>query len=185
MNIIRTALMFSLMIPLFAGCTTLRTAESLDWNPGVFTLADREKTGWKGVRGDEMERLIYAKEGETYKNWTEKAEATQVPIAITFLNFRTRWNPESIMNSEKRRMQKDGCSTEGWTVLQKDERSILYEWRDIRCPGRFTQDEIVRVVMGRWYSWFISFGMRDKNFSSDEKQERIENLMRAKVVEVQ
>lgn len=177
-------LVLSVIAFAFAGCAgtnVLGTNESLDWNPGHFVLVDKEKTGWKGIRGDETWRRIYAKQGETHKNWTEKAEVTDLPIAIT-LGGRVSWNPESVMNAEKASKQKKQCSTDMWTVLQKDETSILYEWQNISCPGYFHQHAIVRIVMGRWYLWMISYGIRNKVLSADERRELIENLLKAKVV---
>lgn len=177
-------LVLSVIALAFAGCAVLApTNESLDWNPGSFVLMGKQKMGWKGIRGNETERLIYVKQGEeTLEKWTEKAEVTELPVAITLLSASVRWNPESIMNSEKAYRQKQQCSTDIWAVLQKDETSILYEWQNISCPGYFHQHEIVRIVMGRWYLWIISYGIRNKVLSADERVELIENLLKAKVV---
>jgi hypothetical protein len=176
-------LVFNVIAFAFAGCAVLGpTSEALDWKVGDFVLLGTEKTGWKGIRGDETLRVVYLKKGETPEHWTEKAEVTELPIAITFLSARVSWNPESIMNADKADMQKRGCPTDMWTVLQKDRTSILYEWQNIRCPGFFHQHAIVRIVMGRWYLWIISYGIRDKVLSADERTGLIENLLTAKVV---
>lgn len=156
-------------------------AESLDWKPDGFVLVSREKTGWKGVKGNETWRQIYAKPGVTSENWTEKAEVTEFPIAIT-LGSSIRWNPESVMNSEKARLAKSRCSTEAWTLLNKDASSIAWAWDEIRCPGYLHQHEIVRVVMGRWSLWMISYGIRNREFPDDERATLLEDLMKAKVV---
>ena len=121
------------------------------------------------------------KRGETPDHWTQKVEVTELPIAIT-LSRKVSWNPESVMNAEKSSVQKKGCSTDMWTVLQKDQTGILYKWQDISCPGYLDQHEIVRIVMGRWYLWFISYGTREKKLSADERREAIENLSKARVV---
>lgn len=169
----------------FAGCAAVfgPTNESLDWKPGNFVVVGKEKTGWKGIRDDETERLIYVKQGEEIlEKWTEKAEVTELPIAITFMSSSVHWNPESVMNADKAKVQKKGCSTDMWTVLQKDETSVLYEWQNIRCPGWLHQHNIARIVMGRWYLWMISYGIRDKVLSVDERRGLIENLLKAKVI---
>jgi hypothetical protein len=166
----------------FAGCAVLApTSESLDWNVGDFVLLGAEKTGWKGIRGDDTLRRVYIKRAETAERWTEKAEVTEWPIAVT-LGGRFSWNAESVMNADKASMRKQGCSTDNWTVIQKDEASILYEWRNISCPGFFHQHAIVRIVMGRWYLWFISYGIKDKTLPADERRALIENLLTATVV---
>jgi hypothetical protein len=183
-SLLTKSLVLIVIILAFTGYAAIlpSTNESLDWNTGNFVLVSKEKTGWKGIRGDETERLIYVKQGEEkLEKWTEKAEVTELPIAIT-LSGRVHWNPESVMNSEKASLQKKQCSTDMWTVIQKDETSILYEWQNIRCPGYFHQHEIVRILMGRWYLWMISYGIRDKVLTADERRELIENLLKAKVV---
>lgn len=156
--------------------------ESLNWKPDGFVLVHREKTGWKGVRGNETWRHIYAKPGVTAQNWTEKAEVTELPIAIT-LGGRVRWNPESVMNAEKARAEKQRCPTDAWTVIHQDGSSILWEWQKINCPGYLHQHEIVRIVMGRWYLWTISYAIRNRELSDDEKAALIKDLMSAKVVQ--
>jgi hypothetical protein len=101
-----TLLVFGLTASVLAGCagTSLPgTNESLDWKLVGFAVADKEKTGWKGVKDDETWRLIYAKPGATPQTWTEKVEVTQFPIAIT-LGSPVRWHPESVMNAEKARL---------------------------------------------------------------------------------
>jgi hypothetical protein len=184
MDLFRRSLLKNLLVLsifAFAGCALLRTNESLDWNPGDFVLVDEEKTGWYGVRGDETSRLIYVKQEEAPEDCTVKLEVTNLPIAIT-LGSRVRWNPESVMNAEKANMQKKQCPTDMWTVIQKDETSILYEWENISCPGYLHQHEIARIVMGKWYLWWLSFGIRDKVLSEDERSELIDNLLKARVV---
>lgn len=161
------------------GCAT---EESLNWKPDVFVLAYREKTGWKGVRGNDTWRHIYAKPGVTAQNWTEKAEVIELPIAIT-LGGKVRWNPESVMNAEKARAEKQRCPTDAWTVIQQDGSSILWEWQNIKCSGYLHQHELVRIVMGRWYLWTISYAIRNRDLSSEEKAALIEDLMSAKVQE--
>ena len=168
-----------------AGCAVrnlLKTNESLDWNPGQFVLVGKEKTGLKGINGDETWRLIYIKQGETLDNWKEKVEITELPIAITSLNSKVHWNPESVMNSEKDKKKRMNCFIDMWTVLQKEETSILYEWQYIICPGYLHQHEIGRIVMGRWYLWWLSYGVRGNPPSAEHRKELIDNLTKAKVV---
>jgi hypothetical protein len=161
------------------GCAAA-TDEVLDWNPGNFVLADKQGTGWKGVSGNETFRLIYVKQGQTPEEWTEKAEVTELPIAIT-QGGRVHWNPDSVLSSEQATAQKKGCSTDRWTTLQQDSTSILYEWREISCQGYLHQHEIGRIVMGKWYLWMLSYGIKDKELSADERAEMIHALLTAKV----
>jgi len=178
-------LLFASSITGIAGVAAAGTPlaeESFSWKPAGFVLVHKEKTGWKGVRGNETWRYIYAKPGVTAQNWTEKAEVTELPIAIT-LGGRVRWNPESVMNAEKARAEKQRCPTDAWTVIHRDESSILWEWQNINCPGYLHQHELVRIVMGRWYLWSISYAIRNRDLSGEDKTALINDLMSAKVVQ--
>ncbi len=166
------------------GCTAVGPSgadESLHWKPSGFVLAHEERTGWKGVRGNETLRRIYAKPGVTAENWTEKAEVTELPIAIT-QGGRVRWDPVSVMNAEKARLEAQRCSTRAWTVLNQEASGILWEWREIDCPAYLHRHELVRVVMGRWSLWMISYGIRNRELSDEERAELIRDLMSAKVL---
>jgi hypothetical protein len=167
----------------FAGCATAlpSTDEYLDWSIGPFELAAKQGTGAKGCTGEETFRCVYKKLGETPETWTTKLEVTDLPIAITLLSGEVRWNPESVMNAEKAHLRKRGCSTDTWTVLQKDQTSMLWEWRNISCPGYLHQHELGRIVMGNWHLWIISYGMRNRALSEHERGELIANLLRARV----
>lgn len=76
-----------------------------------------------------------------------------------------------------------GCATSRWTTPQQDSASILHEWRDISCEGYLHQHQIGRVVLGKCYVWMLSYGMRDKELSADERAMRIQTLLTAKVAE--
>ena len=166
-----------------AGCAATRRGinESLDWTVGEFYFVGKERTGFKGIRGDETWTVIYGKREETPTNWTEKLEVTNLPIAITFMNPSVRWNPESVLKKLEANERKKGCS-EPWTVLQKDTTSILYERQNISCSTYLHQYEIDRIVMGRWYLWLIDYGIRDKALSTEERTVLIEKLLKAKVI---
>lgn len=159
----------------FSGCavTSLSANEYLDWDVGGFEPVFKEKTGWKGVGGNETFTHVYKKPGETAKNWTVKLEVTNLPIAIT-LGSSTRWNPESILNSANK-----NCSD--WKVIEKNNNSILYERTNIRCPNYLHQQEVGRIVMGKWYLWWIFYGIRDKTLSEDKRNELVNALLKAKV----
>ena len=177
------SLILSVIVLAIIDCATVtaRTNEHLDWNVGNYALVFEENTGWKGVRGDETSLLIYAKQGETQENWTITLHVTELPKAITFMS-KTRWTPESVMTAEKDRLLKMQC-TGLWTVIQQDETSVLYERPNVNCPGYLHQHEVGRIVMGKWYLWWISYRIRNKILSEDEKSELAANLLKARVVE--
>ncbi len=165
-----------------AGCAPIAAVnESLDWKVADgFVYAGKEDTGWRGVRGDSASSLFYVKAGETRGNWTERAEVTTRVVAET-PGGGFHWRPESLMNRIRESL-KGRCRTDDWTVLRHDQTSILYEWKDIDCPGYLDRHELVRIVIGRWYAWIIHYGIRNKALSSEARTAMIDNLASAKVV---
>ena len=181
-NFILKLLTLGALAFVLASCATARPTvkEHLDWDIGDYVLVFEEKTGWKGVGGEETYNRIYSTPGATAENWTVTLNVVEFPIAVTFMS-KTRWNPESIMNTEKNNLAKNRC-TDPWTVMQSDSESLLYERTEVECPGYLHQYEVGRIVMGEWYSWWLRYRIRDKVLSADEKNALIVNLKKAKVV---
>ena len=166
-----------------AGCATglPPVDEHLDLNTGDYVLVSVQGTGWKGFGGEETQRRMYMPSGATSEDWTILLNVMKLPIAITFMST-TRWNPESIMNTEKNTLADQGC-TDPWTVIQLDATSLLYERTEVNCTSYKHQHEIGRIVMGEWYFWWLDYRIRDKLLSESERSELIANLAKAKVVE--
>ena len=172
----------SMLVFALIGCSAAHSAtkEHLDWDIQDYILVFEEGTGWKGAGGEETQSRIYSAPGATIENWTITLNVIELPIAITFMS-KTRWNPESIMNAKKDRLLKHGC-TDPWTVIQLDSTSLIYERREVNCPGYLHQYEIGRIVMGKGYSWWLLYRIRDVELSEDDKRELIANLSKATVV---
>jgi hypothetical protein len=174
---------FVLVLFVFQSCATsdfLKTGESLEWAPpNDFAPVQRISTGWKGITGDYTYRTIYLRRTDTDESWRVRSESLQLPIAATSSGA-FHWNPDSVMSWLKASVEKN-CSTADWKILDKDDTSMLYEWENISCAAWPTQHEIVRIVLGKWYVWIISFGVRDISWSALEKDMLIANLRDAKV----
>lgn len=164
-----------------AGCTTPTKNEYLDWNTEEYILVFEEGTDRKGIGGEETLKRIYTTPGSTAEDWTITLDVTRLPIAVTFMS-KTRWNPESIMNAEKRTLAKQGCD-DPWLVINSDSTSILYERPEVNCPGYLHQYELGRIVMGKWYSWWLRYRIRNRVLSDDEKSVLISRLKMAKLAE--
>jgi hypothetical protein len=168
-----------LVVPvvLLTGCLKMAAInESLDWQPlQDFAPAQKTGTGWKGIRGDETFRIVYLRNPETSSTWTIKAESLQLPIAATNTGA-FHWNPKSVMAWLKANVESQKCATDRWTLLEQGSASLLYEWEDISCRALPTQHEIVRIVMGQWYLWVISYGIRNGNAPASERDKLISNL---------
>jgi len=148
--------------------------EHLDWNTGDYVQVGVQGTGWQTLI------RTYSPPGATSEDWTIVLDVKKLPISITFMSL-TRWNPESIMNRQKHFLADKGC-TDPWTVIQLDATSLLYERTEINCTYRLHQYEIGRIVMGEWGMWWLSYRIRNKLLSENERSELIANLAKAKVV---
>lgn len=163
-----------------SGCASIN--EALDWQHEGFARAMTERTGWKGINGEETLFLVYLKNGETPEHWSEEIAVEELPISIITYRSDLRWSPESFMNNLKAKIQKDQCLADKWTVLQKNETSILFELQNINCPRRIDQQQITRIVLGQWHVWILTYGIKDKVLSADEKTAIINKLLTAKII---
>lgn len=166
-----------------ASCATPPTNEHLDWSTEDYIQVFEGGTGWKGIGGEETLKRIYTTPGSTAEDWTITLDVECLPIAITFMS-KIRWNPESIMNADKRNHTKRGCD-DPWLVINSDSTSILYERPEVNCigncPGYLHQYELGRIVMGEWYSWWLRYRIRDRELTEVEKSELISRLKMARV----
>lgn len=173
-----TAVAFTL-----ASCTTPSTTEFLDWSTEGYVQVYEGGTGWKGIGGEETLQRIYTTPGSTAEDWVLTLDVECLPIAITFMS-EIRWNPESILNADKRNHAKRGCD-DPWLVIISDSTSLLYERPEVNCigncPGYLHQYELGRIVMGEWYSWWLRYRIRNRALTEAEKSELISRLEKARV----
>jgi hypothetical protein len=165
------------------GCASPRpTYESLEWNVGPdFDRVCQAKPGVSGIRTAKDWESYYVKRGETVDNWTVRAASVVWDVDFTVLGP-FHWQPNRVMAFVKANQNARRCATDDWTVLQQDRTSILYDWKNVACPGDPEQQEIVRVVMGRWRLWIIWYGIRNTTLSPDQRTVLIENLLTARVM---
>jgi hypothetical protein len=133
-----------------------------EWVPG-FT---QEKAG-------EFSVLELVLKGETVQNWSE---------LLTIQNFaNTKGNPEWFFEGMKTLREKRCPGATTWNVIDKDERSILYEWRAKTCAGFPEQHEISRIIDGQWNRFRIAYTAKVSEIPAETRDAFIKSMSDATV----
>lgn len=124
----------------------------------------RLPSDWRAVRHHKSPWREFVRKGDSIKNWRELIDAQQLP--------RTPWtaqSPEAFLDSLKARREKECPGITKWQVIQQDEYSIVYEWRqDKSCAGArrptdaVEQRGIARIVYGRYKIFVLRYAARGR-----------------------
>ncbi len=172
-------LVFLTTLSTFCQRAVAEASEVLDWSLNDYVLVYQEGTGWKDVNGRETTSRIYSSPGATSADWKVTLNVVELPVAFTFMS-NTRWNPESLMQSEQRRYAKSGCD-DPWVVLSSSSQSLTYERTQVDCPGYLHSQELGRIVVGKWYAWWVIYRIRNMELSESARKSLIDHLSMAQV----
>lgn len=112
-------------------------------------------------------------EGETINSWSE---------LITIQNFASASGTPAQVLDQLMAIRERLCpgSTQ-WNIIQKDERSILYEWRAAPCAGYPEQHEIARIIDGNWNRFRIAYTVKLGEIRAEKRNSTIQYLSEATV----
>lgn len=134
-----------------------------EWVPGF----SQEKPGEFSV----MELVL---KGETVENWSE---------LITIQNFANiKRSPEAFFEGVKALREKRCPGSTTWNVIDKDERSILYEWKAKPCAGFPDQHEISRIIDGKWNRFRIAYTAKVSEIPAETRDAFVQSMSDATVV---
>ena len=112
-------------------------------------------------------------EGETVQNWSE---------LITIQNFAgMSGTPENLFEQLKAIRERTCPGSTKWTLIEKDDRSILYEWRATPCAGYPDQHEISRIIDGNWNRFRIAYTAKVSEISAEKRDIMIQSLSEATI----
>ena len=112
-------------------------------------------------------------EGETIQNWSE---------LITIQNFASMsGTPEQILEQLKVIREKACPGSTEWNIIDKNEHSILYEWRAKPCAGYPEQHEIARIIDGNWNRYRIAYTAKVTEIPTKKRTATIQGLSEATV----
>ena len=108
------------------------------------------------------------------------ASSKQVFTIFNLRKIASTPDPEAMMNKLKAQIEKR-CSQLRWDVIERQEDSILYEWR---CSPFRHQHEIVKIIYTQSSVWRITFMSKVLNPSPEDRDEWITRLSEAKVMPI-
>ncbi len=119
--------------------------------------------GWRVGNQQKNAREIlteYVLPGQTVENWKELVTSTvffqPVPLAAFV---------EKIHSS-----MSNGCPSLVWNVIQRDEKIVVFEWRDAGCGGFEAQNELDRVTIEKDGLYRLAYAAKVKGPLDPEKR---------------
>jgi hypothetical protein len=108
------------------------------------------------------------------QNWSE---------LITIQNFANiKGSPHAFFEGLKVLREKKCPGTTTWNVIDKDERSILYEWKAKPCAGFPEQHEISRIIDGKWNRFRIAYTAKVSEIPAKTREAIVRGMSDAAVV---
>jgi len=146
--------------------------EGLSWRQ---VPSDREWVlGFLEEKPGEFSITEFVPKGETVENWSE---------LMTIQNFaKTRGSPEEFFEGLKALREKRCPGSTTWNVINKDERSILYEWKAKPCAGFPEQHEISRIIDGKWNRFRIAYTAKVSEIPAETRDAFVQSMADATVV---
>lgn len=160
-------------------------------------------TGWKVAQQKQTavwRAREFLREGETIDNWTEQI------YWQSFKKGSTSDSPETAVN-KSREYIRSLCPDVVWNIVERKERTILYEWRISNCSltgaaretlakglgpfqpsskvdlEKFTADQHVinLYIEGEWTIWRIGYTAKVKELLQEKRAEWIQRFSDTKV----
>lgn len=118
----------------------------------------------------------FIREGDSLKNWHEL-------VTIQDFNLKSGiGSPEAMFNHLKVLREEECPGSTIWNEIQKDEKSILYEWQAKPCLGFPEQHEIARMVDGKFNRFLIRYTAKVYQLEPKRREQWIERFSHAALI---
>jgi hypothetical protein len=116
----------------------------------------------------------FIRDGDDINNWKE---------LVTIQKFweTSKPSPEDVLNDLKRLREKECRGATEWTVIDKNENSILYEWQEKPCLGWPDQHEIARIIVGKYGRYLLRYTAKVRELAPETRAEWIKTLSGARI----
>ena len=138
------------------------------------------ETGWKvGYEAgppsyrDSLTEFIH--EGDDINNWK------QLLTIHNSTHSSGGSSPEDALNRLKSIRERECPGVTNWNVVAKDANSILYEWHAKPCLGWPDQDEVARIIDGKYNRFIIRYTVKEYRMPPEERMKWIGRFLRAKI----
>ena len=121
---------------LLAASTASVAAEAPQFDGRGWTVGNHQRNARQSL-------TEYVLPGQTVENWKELVTSTVFSQPIPLAAFMEKLHAS----------MSQGCPSLVWNVIQQDEKTVVFEWRDAGCGGFEPQNELDRVTIeqGRVY----------------------------------
>jgi hypothetical protein len=126
------------------------------------------ETGWKvgseaGPPSYPGSLTEFIHEGDDINNWK------QLLTIENFTHSSGGSSPEDALNRLKSIQERECPGVTNWNVVAKDANSILYEWRAKPCLGWPDQDEVARIIDGKYNQFIIRYTVKEYQMPPEER----------------
>ncbi len=163
--------MFFILLLILSACAT-GEVEHIKYSMDVSSWKFASQSGVPG----QYYIIEFIPKADDMKNWKE---------LMTLQNFLPSWggpSPEDSLNDLKAIREKECPGLTKWTVIAKDEKSILYEWQARPCLGWPDQHEIGRIIYGKYNRFVLRYTVKMYEIPQELRDKWIKILSEAIIV---
>jgi hypothetical protein len=164
-----------LLIALFTACAAVER-DSIRSEYLSMTLAERWSVGHSHfIPGGRI--IEWIKPGDTIDDWKQLLYQTRIK------KTHAPGTVEEWFEAKKAQTEEQCPGANRWSILERDENSILFEHETKGCKSRPDQIRLGRIVDGKWTRFEVEYNRRDKQMFPSERDSWIAILSRARAVE--
>jgi hypothetical protein len=90
-------------------------------------------------------------------------------------------SPKAMMTGLKELMEKR-CPGVVWNVIREGDTDILYEYHFTDCGDQPAQQEIARILYGKWNIWRLAYTQKGAPMDEQERLRWVEALSEPRIV---
>lgn len=118
----------------------------------------------------------FVPKSESIENWTKLYTQQNLRRSRSSLA-----SPKAMMTGLKDLMEKR-CPRVVWNIIREGDTDIVYEYHFADCDGHPAQQEIARILYGKWNIWRIAYTQKGAPMDEQERLKWIETLSEPRIV---
>ena len=113
--------------------------------------------------------ILFVRNGDNFKDWKEM-------VTIDDFSESSGLSPEKTLDKLETILEKKCPGTRQFAVLARDESSILFRWHSNACDNAPEDDDVGRVMVGRYSWYFLDYGERVHELAPETRAKWIKIL---------
>ena len=78
--------------------------------------------------------------------------------------------PEEMYDMLVKRREQECSGSTVWTIIEKSEKHVTYEWRAKPCLGQPEQTEIAKIMFGKNTCYILHYATKVAEIPADQRQ---------------